>query len=44
LYSHKAVGYGVGNVFEVHSFALDQDADGNDGVKGARSSAAGEGS
>lgn len=44
LRAHQAVGYGVGDVLEVHRLALDQDADGDDSVKGGRSrSCGGEG-
>lgn len=35
LHAHQAVRHAVGNVLKVHRLALDQDADGNDGVEGA---------
>lgn len=35
LDAHQAVGDGLGDVFKVHRLALDQDADGDDGVEGA---------
>lgn len=41
LDAHEAVGDGVGNVLEVHGLALDEDADGDDGVKGSSGGAAG---
>lgn len=41
LNAHQAVGDGVGDVLEVHGLALDEDADGDDGVKGACGGAAG---
>lgn len=42
-HAHEAVGDGVGDVLEVHRLALDEDADGNDGVEGtARGGSGGE--
>lgn len=32
--AHEALGDGVGNILKVHRLALDEDADGDDGVKG----------
>lgn len=32
--AHEALRHGVGYVLEVHGLALDQDADGDDGVEG----------
>lgn len=44
LDAHEALGGGVGNVLKVHGLALDEHADGDDGVKGpAAGVAAGEG-
>ncbi|KAI9053454.1 hypothetical protein LZ554_002412 [Drepanopeziza brunnea f. sp. 'monogermtubi'] len=36
LDAHQALGDGIGDVLKVHGLALDQDADGDDGVEGAR--------
>lgn len=34
--AHEALRHGVGDVLKVHRLALDQHADGDDGVKGSR--------
>lgn len=44
LYAHKAVRHSVGDVLEMHGLALDEDADGDDGVEGAARCFGGEGS
>lgn len=43
LDAHEAVGDGVGDVLKVHGLALDEDADGDDGVEGGGAGGAGEG-
>jgi len=34
LHAHEALGNAIGNVFKVHGFALDETADGDDGIEG----------
>ena len=41
--AHESLGDCVGDVLEVHGLALDQNADGDHGIKGARSSGVGGG-
>lgn len=36
LHAHEALGHGVCDVLEVHGLALDQHADGDEGVEGLR--------